>query len=187
VRRGGDARADAGVAHRRLPVPVLPAGGGARRKRRVSRLAPLYAAIALLALPGGAPGADLSLIGEWSIVAAEPAPWADEARHPELAARGKRLIGVVIDFNARTVVSKHKPFACRRARYEPTTYPADAMFQGNLPEPNPAGAAARFGFAKGDIAGVDLRCNTGVFSYHFRDRDTALTALDNVIYTLKRK
>jgi hypothetical protein len=153
----------------------------------MNRRAPFCIVIALLAAPGIARGTDLSLIGEWTIIAAEPAPWTDEARHPELAARGKRLIGVVVDFNAKNVVSKHKPFACKRARYEPTTYPADAMFQGNLPEPNPAGAAARFGFPKGDIAGVDLRCTTGVFSYHLRDRDTALTALDNVIYTLKRK
>ena len=140
-----------------------------------------------LVTPSAARSAELSLIGEWTIVEAAPAPWTDEARHAELAVRGKRLIGVTIDFNAKDVVSKHKPFACKRARYEPTSYPADAMFQGNLPEPNPAGVAARFGFVKGDIAGVDLRCTAGLFSYHFRDANTALTAFDNVIYTLKRK
>ena len=147
----------------------------------------LIVALLAVALPTGARSAELSLIGEWTIVEAVPAPWSEETRRTELTAGGKRLIGTVIAFNAKEVASKHRPFACKRARYEPTAYPADAIFQGNLPEPNPAGAAARFGFAKGDISGVDLRCTGGLFSYHFRDNDTALTAFDNVIYTLTRK
>lgn len=131
--------------------------------------------------------AELSLIGEWTIVEAVLAPWADESRHAALKTQGKRLIDVTITFTAKDAVSKHKPFACKRARYESTSYPGDAIFQGNLPEPNPAGVAARFGFDKGEISGIDLRCTGGLFSYHFRDPNTALTALDNVIYTLKRK
>ncbi len=137
----------------------------------------------------GAPasGAEIPLLGEWVIAEAAPAPWADESRHKALAAEGKRMIGVAVTFKSGEVVSKHRTLSCRRARYEPTTYPADAIFQGNLPEPNPAGAAKRFGFVEGDIPGVDLRCTGGLFSYHFRDRNTALTALSNVIYTLKRR
>ena len=84
------------------------------------------------------------------------------------------------------MISRHKALACKRAEYEPTDYEADAMFQGNLPEPNPTAAALRLGFKKGEIPGVDLKCTSGVYSYHFRDRNTALTALNNVIYTLKR-
>ena len=147
----------------------------------------VLSALSLLSALSGARGAENSLLGEWTIVEAVPAPWADPTRHAALAAQGKRLIDVTVAFNAKDVVSKHRPFACKRVRYEPTAYPADAIFQGNLPEPNPIGAAARFGFAKGDISGVDLRCTGGLFSYHFRDANTALTALDNVIYTLKRK
>jgi hypothetical protein len=143
--------------------------------------------LALLALASGARGVGLSLLGEWTVVEATPAPWADQARHAALTAAGKQLIDVTITFKPNEVVSKHKTFACQRARYEPTAYPADAMFQGALPEPNPAAVAGRFGFAKGDIAGVDLRCIGGLFSYHFRDPKTALTAVGNVIYTLKRK
>jgi hypothetical protein len=153
----------------------------------VSGLAPIAMAIAMLLAPAGARAAELSLIGEWIVVAAAPATWTPDQQHAALAARGKRLIGAAVSFKAKAVVSKQRAFACKRASYEPTSYPADAIFQGNLPEPNPAGAAARFGFAKGDISGVDMRCTSGLFSYHFRDPNTALTALDNVIYTLKRK
>ncbi len=143
--------------------------------------------VLLVASPFGASSQELSLLGESTIVEATPAPWTEESRHVALAAQGKRLINVTVTFGENEVVSKHKPFACRRTRYEPTDYPADAIFQGNLPEPNPSAAAARLGFPKGEIYGVDLRCTGGVFSYHFRDRNTALTALDNVIYTLKRR
>ena len=41
---------------------------------------------------------------------------------------------------------------------KPNSLEVDALFQGNLPEPNPAAAAARLGFPKGDIPGVDVRC-----------------------------
>ena len=60
------------------------------------------------------------------------------------------------------------------------------MFQGNLPEPNPAAAALRLGFKKGENPGVDVKCRNGAYSYHFRDRNTVLTAFSNVIYTLRR-
>jgi hypothetical protein len=126
------------------------------------------------------------LLGTWEIVEAQPAPWADEDRHAALAATGKRMIKQVITFAPREVISKHKALACKRAEYETTSYETDAIFQGNLPEPNPGAVALRFGFKKGEVPGVDLKCRTGAYSYHFRDRDTALTAFSNVIYTLKR-
>ena len=127
-----------------------------------------------------------ALIGTWEIVEAQPAPWADESRHAALAAAGKRMLKQAITFAPREVISKNKSLACKRAEYETTSYETDAIFQGNLPEPNPGAVALRFGFKKGEVPGVDLRCTKGVYSYHFRDRDTALTALSNVIYTLKR-
>ncbi len=128
-----------------------------------------------------------SLIGTWEIVEATPAPWVEEGKRTALAAEGKRLLKQTITFSPREVTSKHKPLACKRAEYEPTDYEADAMFQGNLPEPNPTAAAIRLGFKKGEVPGVDLKCTSGAYSYHFRDRNTAMTALSNVIYTLKRQ
>jgi hypothetical protein len=63
----------------------------------------------------------------------------------------------------------------------------DALFQGNLPEPNPSVAAARLGFRKGDVPGVDVRCLKETFTFHFRDPDTALISYDRIILTLKRR
>lgn len=127
------------------------------------------------------------LLGTWEFVEATPAPWVDEAKHPALAATGKRMLKQTITFAPREVKSRQKWLACKRAEYETTTYEADAIFQGNLPEPNPTAAAVRLGFKRGEIPGVDLRCTNGLYSYHFRDKDTVMTALSNVIYTLKRQ
>lgn len=145
------------------------------------------AVAALLIATSAAGSRELSLLGTWQIVEATPAPWVDESKHAALAAQGKRMINQVITFSAREVTSRHKPLACKRAEYERTDYEADAIFQGNLPEPNPTAAAVRLGFKRGEIPGVDLRCTSGLYSYHFRDRNTVLTALSNVIYTLKRQ
>ena len=145
------------------------------------------AVFAMLAVtPAAAPAQDNLLLGTWEIVEAQPAPWTAERERAALAAEGKRLTKQVVTFAPREVVSRHKALACKRAEYEATDYEADAVFQGNLPEPNPTAAALRLGFKKGAIPGVDLRCRSGAYSYHFRDRDTALTAFNNVIYTLKR-
>ena len=75
----------------------------------------------------------------------------------------------------------------KRVRYEPTQYPIDALFLGMLPEPNQERLALNMGFAKGDVRGIDVRCTGGLFAYHFRDPNTVLFALGNVIYTLKRR
>jgi hypothetical protein len=146
------------------------------------------AAIVGLSLMAAIPASAQSnpLLGKWEIVDAQAAPWADESRHEMLTAAGKRLLNQVITFAPREVTSKNKSLACKRAEYETTTHEPDAIFQGNLPEPNPGAVALRFGFKKGEVPGVDLKCRTGAYSFHFRDRNTALTARGNVIYTLKR-
>lgn len=141
--------------------------------------------LAALAVPASAQ--QNLLLGTWEIVEAQPAPWVEESRHTAINAAGKRMIGQTVTFAARQVTSKHKALACRRAEYETAEYQADALFQGNLPEPNPTAAAVRLGFKKGDVRTVDLKCSSGPYSYHFRDRDTVMTALGNVIYTMKRQ
>ena len=78
-------------------------------------------------------------------------------------------------------------FTCKRVVYEDNSLEHDALFQGNLPEPNPAAAAARLGFQKGDVTGVDVNCVNAKYVFHFLDRGTAMTTINNVIYTLKRR
>ena len=132
--------------------------------------------------------ANVSIIGKWQIVEALPAPWAPADKQAELAAEGKHLLKTEVTFAPGSVISKFKPFNCKsKVLYETNAIEVDALFQGNLPEPNPAAAAARLGFPKGDVPSVDVRCLKAQYTFHFRDADTALINLDRVIYTFKRQ
>ena len=148
------------------------------------------AALALAALVAFAPvarAADISILGTWRIVEATPAPWSQPDQRAALDAAGKRALDAEVTFAKDSVTSKFKPLNCkRRVAYEANSVQVDALFDGNLPEPNPGAAAARMGFPKGDVSGVDVTCIDGQFTFHFRDRNTAMTNLDGVIYTLKR-
>ena len=98
-----------------------------------------------------------------AIVERFPAPWAAPDDLAALTAEAKRMLKTEVTFAPGSVVSKFKPFSCKsKVRYEANSIEADALFQGNLPEPNPTAAAARLGFPKGDIPGVDVRCLKGM-------------------------
>jgi hypothetical protein len=132
--------------------------------------------------------ADSSIIGKWQIVEAVVAPWAAPDDQAALTAEGKRMLKTEVTFAPGSVISKFKPFNCKsKVLYEANSIEADALFQGNLPEPNPTAAAARLGFPKGDIPGVDVRCLKAQYTFHFRDPNTALINLNRVIYTFKRQ
>lgn len=140
----------------------------------------------LLLVHQGAAASDLSLAGTWNIVSATAAPWLDEGQRKAAEASGKRLLKLELKFAAKEVISKDRVLGCKSAVYEPTEYPADVLFQGMLPEPNQERLAQDMGFKRGEVPGVDVRCRTGVFSYHFVDRDTAMFAFNNVLYIMKR-
>ena len=146
-------------------------------------------ALAMLVMFGpNALAAGISMLGKWQIVEAVPAPWSRPEEQAALAASGKRLINTEVLFAPGTVKSKFKPFDCKsKVLYESNSIEVDALFQGNLPEPNPAAAAARLGYPKGDIPSMDVRCLKALHTFHFRDPNTALINLDRVIYTLKRQ
>jgi hypothetical protein len=145
----------------------------------------------LLALLGSAPvyAAGISIFGHWRVVEAQPAPWSAPDERDALAAAGKRMVDTEVTFAPGSVKSKFKPWDCKsKVIYTANSIEVDALFQGNLPEPNPAAAAARLGFPKGGgIAGVDVRCLKALFTFHFRDPDTAMINMGRVIYTLKRQ
>jgi hypothetical protein len=135
---------------------------------------------------GAAPGG--AILGTWEIVEATPAPWSPPEQRKALEAEGKRLLNTEVIFGAGSVTSKFKPFNCkRRVIYEDNSIAVDALFQGNLPEPNPTAEAVRLGFPRNDIPGVDVRCLKAMFTFHFRDPNTALININRVIYTLKRR
>ena len=146
------------------------------------------ACIVLVVAPPCAQAADISILGKWEIVEAVPAPWSPPKDLAALAAQGQRVLQTVVTFSAHAIESKFKPFNCKHhVSYESNALEVDALFQGNLPEPNPAAAAAKLGFPRGDIPGVDVRCAREMFTFHFRDPDTALINYDRVIFTLKRR
>ena len=153
---------------------------------RARTFAAVLIAMAAATLPIAA--ADISIIGKWQIAEAVVAPWAPPGEQAALAAGAKRMLKTEVTFGPGSVASKFKPFDCKsKVLYEPNSIEADALFQGNLPEPNPTAAAARLGFAKGDIPGVDVRCLKAQHTFHFRDANTALISINRVIYTLKRQ
>jgi hypothetical protein len=149
----------------------------------------MAAALAALSLAPAALAADVSILGTWRIVEAQAAPWVAPAAQAALAAAGKRMLNTEVILAPGSVKSKFKPFDCKsKVIYTANSIEVDALFQGNLPEPNPTAAAARLGFPKGkDVPGVDVRCLKALYTFHFRDPDTALINLDRVIYTLKRR
>lgn len=155
--------------------------------RHPLRAALALAALLILASPAeAAPGS--AIIGDWQIVEAVPAPWSPPEQRKALEAEGKRMLNTEVAFGKESVTSKFKPFNCkRRVLYEDNSIAVDALFQGNLPEPNPTAEAVRLGFPKKDIPSVDVRCLKAMFTFHFRDPDTALININRVIYTLKRR
>jgi hypothetical protein len=185
--------ADAGCACRGLPVPVVPScgacaydGPSGMKGPPLRCVAALAALIALGAPAAGAP--DNPILGTWEIAEVTAAPWSAPEQRPALEAQARRDLHTEVTFASGSVASKFKPFNCkRRVLYETNSIAVDALFQGNLPEPNPTAAATRLGFSKGDIPGIDVRCLKALFTFHFRDADTAMINLNRVIYTLKRR
>jgi len=154
----------------------------------VSALRSIVACVALATMAGGTQAGDISILGNWEIVEAMPAPWSAPTDRAALHAEGRRLLKTEVTFETASVKSKFKPFECKsKVIYTPNAIEPDALFQGNLPEPNPATAAARLGFPRGDVPGVDVRCLKALYTFHFRDPDTALININRVIYTLKRR
>jgi hypothetical protein len=154
--------------------------------RNACRAALAFAALVMFT--PNAPAAGVSILGTWQIVEAVAAPWVRPEEQAALAAAGRRLLNTEVIFAPSSVKSKFKPFDCKsKVLYDTNSIEVDALFQGNLPEPNPAAAAARLGFPKGDIPGVDVRCLKALHTFHFRDANTALINLDRVIYTFKRQ
>ena len=193
VRRRAIPLANAYGGERRLPLSGVPARGGVNAQRRpemIVRVRPLWLAVLVL-LSGGWPdarAAGMSLLGTWQIVEAQPGPWLEQNQQAAYAAEGKRLLKLAITFAPQQVKSKYKALNCASSViYETNSLEADALFQGNLPEPNPSAAALRMGFAKGEVPGVDVRCVNANYTFHFRDANTVLFNMNSVIYTLKRQ
>lgn len=119
-----------------------------------------------------------ALEGAWRIAQSQAAPWAKadlsitKLSDRSVILRADRLQGPGV-------------LNCAHAMTEPTAYPAEDLFQGNLPAPA-AQVAQALGITRFPVNGVRLRCDTGVFEFHQVDADTLLLGLDNRVLTLSR-
>jgi hypothetical protein len=141
-------------------------------------------ALAMTTLPAVA--ADNPLLGKWQIVEVIVAPWASKLQRPQTA-ESKRLLNMQITFTAKAMTSGYPTLNCNDAKFEVTSDPADVLFRGSLLEPNQESVAARLGLPRNDVPTVEINCSSGDFPFHFRDKDTALFALNDMIYTIKRR
>jgi hypothetical protein len=145
----------------------------------------LQAGLFVVAAGPVAGAAELTLLGSWKISDAVMAPWVAQQSPGELAEIAK-LKGQALTFKLHEIIAP-SVIGCSDVGYEVTSLPPESLFQGSLPEGRQAQAAAALGLPAGEVPGIDAACSTGLFSYHFRDGDSALFALDNVIYTLTRQ
>lgn len=118
------------------------------------------------------------LLGAWRVTHGTSAPWA------EGATIDKDWIGSRAVF-AASAVKARAPLGCGGARYETTSTPPEGLFMGGL-ETGGAAAAAALGFKAGNVPGVSLACDKGLWEFHLADADSMLFALDDVIWTMSR-
>ena len=147
-------------------------------------------ALAMLVMFGpDAMAAGVSILGKWQIVEAVPAPWSRPEEQAALAAAGKRLLNTEVTVRAGLGQIEVQAVRLQEqgASTRPTRSRSTRCSRAICRSPTRAAAAARLGFPKGDIPGVDVRCLKALYTFHFRDPNTALINLDRVIYTLKRQ
>lgn len=141
----------------------------------------LVAAAALAGLAYPAAAADPQYLGTWRIAEVRPAPWFDP-KDPGTAPFDDRLVGKTVTF-ARRRIAAPRPLGCTGPRYAWRDYPRQGLFQGGLTAPGPQAAA--LGFRGRTIRTLETGCE-GLIDFHFRDSATALFALNNNVYVLRR-
>nr|ALG05350.2 hypothetical protein 5H7_049 [uncultured bacterium 5H7] len=146
------------------------------------RLAVAGLAATAALVPGSGVASDRGYLGTWRIVASSPAPWID-AREASAEPLSDRLSGKTVTF-APTRITAPPPLQCRRPRYRLREASLEGLFQGSLTRPGEQ--APMLGFTGRTVRTLETGCN-GWFEFHFTAADTALFALDNRIYILRRR
>jgi hypothetical protein len=144
------------------------------------RLAPLALLVGIAApLHAAAP----DFYGTWLITEAHHAPWAKSPEDAFDAAEQHRLVGSRIVYR-KTRIDGPAPLGCGRTRYRRFDAAPDYLFQGGLTDPVPQARA--LGFRLRTIPTLETGCE-GDIDFHFVDPTTALFALNNRIYTLRKQ
>lgn len=141
----------------------------------------------LLALCAGSaaaqtPAAPYRYLGAWRIAEAQTAPWVTQ-ENPADRAESRQLIGRIVVYTSRRILGP-APLACKGPVYEMREWPPEGLFQGGLTAPEQQ--ADELGFRSDAIPTLETGCE-GSIDFHFVDEKTALFALDNMIYTLRRQ
>ncbi len=136
--------------------------------------------------------ADAFYEGSWKVAAAAVAPWWSDPSHQPSSAEMKTLLGQIIEFKKKEILGPQEA-ACRGPRYRLKYYPADMLFQGMFGEmatrpgqPKPFQTAASIGFNGTKWKTLETGCGYAL-DFHFLDDRTAMFALDNYIYTLRKQ
>jgi hypothetical protein len=149
----------------------------------------LLAAVALIGSSARADDA-MPILGKWVISDYQLAPWSRAQDAAQLKADAKKLLKLQVTYTPKAVVAKDRAIACTNAHYEKSNFPYDEIFQGALGELYPehrAKAVKDLGLPPEPVPGIELGCSTGEYSYHFRDPNTVMFALSDVIYILTRQ
>lgn len=162
----------------------------------------VLAGMAWLALPTAVSAAEPFYLGSWTIVSAEPAPWAANYQEQAKAQPAAKLAGSRVVFGSRSVQGP-EGIACARAAYAMDGSTAPQLFQGRFGHvPLPDGApleqaspdgynyspqklAERYGFKGFSWKALAVGCNADTYFY-FPDRKTALFQIEDILLVLKR-
>jgi hypothetical protein len=124
--------------------------------------------------------------GTWTTATAQVAPWWDQQGAPPEMNPDFQNTPLVF---AAGRSSGPKIVTCAKPVYTVNVIRAQALFEGNLP--NPQTDATALGFSGPDISTLNLSCTEGAanvsLDFAMADETTILLALDNMIYTLKRQ
>jgi hypothetical protein len=154
------------------------------RMGRLGRLAGIAVTmLVLLGAPAQARYLRFPVYGVWMITRATPAPWTDGqyTSDPFLA---QSWVGKKVIFRW-DIIDAPFPLGCDAPNYRTVEVPPDGLFQGNLT--SPVIQAQALGFRAGaPVTTLETDCEH-IIDYHFIDRSTAMFALDNMIYTLRRR
>jgi hypothetical protein len=134
---------------------------------------------ALVAATPVAGRAQEAFAGTWTVRAWEPAPWLDAAGRrrttPDSTVLGARIVVTPRRVTGPAILG------CTRGAPRTLTVPYEGLFQGVLDAP--AAQAPALGFRAPRVRTLASAC---AVELHLREPDTAMFALDNVLYTLRR-
>jgi hypothetical protein len=124
--------------------------------------------------------------GTWVVSDAQPAPWVDGSAGTQPA------INEAVSHGRFTFkkdsVEGPPPFNCQQVQYEVHEVGPEYLFEGGLTDP--AKQAAALGFTSDKIVRLSMGCVSNDadigMDFDLIDQDTALFALDNVIYKMVR-